>query len=427
MKPQTIRSIDIWFGKPLCFLLTVARRAASLVHSSSPSRTPSRRILLLKLIEQGATVLAYGAISRAVQMAGRQNVYFLVFEENQEIIHILNLIPRQNVLTIRNGNFLFFLTDALRALLEVRRLRIDAVVDMEFFSRASAILSFLTGAKRRVGLHRFTSEAPYRGDLLTHRLQYNPYIHTSQAYLLLVEALELDTAETPLGKFPLSVFDDACPRFVAGEQERKAMEALLDESSGLERRGPLIILNPNASDMLPLRKWPTDNFVLLGRELLDSCGGATIVVTGAPSEEESAEDICRAIGRDRAFSLAGKTTLRQLLVLYTLADILVTNDSGPAHFASLTDIDSVILFGPETPALFGPCWGRFLNISAKLACSPCVNAFNHRFSPCTDNICMRKITVREVSQAVKTLLARRGMISPGDPATPITEGIEGGS
>ena len=54
--------------------------------------------------------------------------------------------------------------------------------------------------------------------------------------------------------------------------------------------------------------------------------------------------------RTASSSLPEKTTLRQLLVLYTRSEILVTNDSGPAHFASLTAIHVVTLFGPETPA-----------------------------------------------------------------------------
>jgi len=58
------------------------------------------------------------------------------------------------------------------------------------------------------------------------------------------------------------------------------------------------------------------------------------------------------IGSDRVIPLAGKTTLRQVLALYTRSEILVTNDSGPAHFASMTPIHVVTLFGPETPALF---------------------------------------------------------------------------
>ena len=58
--------------------------------------------------------------------------------------------------------------------MKIRRLGIDATVDMEFFARAPAVLAFLTGARRRVGLHRFTTEGPYRGDLLTHRVAAQP-------------------------------------------------------------------------------------------------------------------------------------------------------------------------------------------------------------------------------------------------------------
>ena len=60
---------------------------------------------------------------------------------------------------------------------------------MEFFSRASAIFAFLSGAANRVGLHRFTGELPYRGDLMTHRIQYLPHLHIAMQYLILVEAL----------------------------------------------------------------------------------------------------------------------------------------------------------------------------------------------------------------------------------------------
>ena len=70
-----------------------------------------------------------------------------------------------------------FVIDFLRALAAMRRRGIDTVIDMEFFSRASAIFAFLSGATTRAGLHRFTGELPYRGDLMTHRVQYNPHLH----------------------------------------------------------------------------------------------------------------------------------------------------------------------------------------------------------------------------------------------------------
>src|SRR5207237_378675 len=124
----------------------------------------------------------------------------------------------------------------------------------------------------------------------------------------------------------------------------------------------------------------------------------------APSEQAAAEEVGKRVGSDRVICLAGRTTFRQLLILYTIADVLVTNDSGPGHFSSMTDLETVILFGPETPALYGPLGEHSHVILAKLACSPCVNVLNHRFSPCTNNVCMQSIEVEQVHEKVCQVL-----------------------
>jgi len=171
------------------------------------------------------------------------------------------------------------------------------------------------------------------------------------------------------------------------------------------RRGEIIIiLNPNASDLLPLRKWEKQKFIELGKKIITENENARIIISGAPSEQADAEDICRQIGSDNAISFAGKTTLRELLTLYSLSHILITNDSGPGHFSALTNIKTIILFGPETPKLFGPISPNAQVIWKELACSPCVNVFNHRFSPCNNNVCMKTITVDEVYTVAKSYL-----------------------
>jgi ADP-heptose:LPS heptosyltransferase len=171
-----------------------------------------------------------------------------------------------------------------------------------------------------------------------------------------------------------------------------------------------VLLNPNASDMLPLRKWETARFIELGRRIAAKHPEATVAITGAPAEAESAKAVAEAIGPG-VLCLAGQTTLRELIVLYTMADVLVTNDSGPGHFASLTPIASIVLFGPETPALFGPLGRNTQVVWANLACSPCVSALNHRFSPCKNNVCMQRIGLDEVMELVSRSLAG----TPGRP------------
>ena len=408
MKPATIRRVDAWLGQPACFVLTLALRCARFFRSRpAPAAAPPRRILFIKMTEQGATVLAHAAVARAAAMVGRENVYFWVFEENRPILDLMGLIPPENVIAVRATGLVTFGLDVLSSLKRIRRLGVDATVDMEFFARASAILALLTGAARRSGLHRFEAEAPYRGDLLTHKLQWNPYLHTSVAYDVLVEALVHDPAECPMLKSPAAATVGPPPPFVPTPAEVAEVRAIVQRAAGRLVDGPVVILNPNASDLLPLRKWPQERFADLARRVLEDLPGAFVAFSGAPAEREAAEALVRQVNSPRAFSLAGATTLRQLLVLYTLADVLVTNDSGPGHFASLTDIDTVVMFGPETPALYGPLGRRASVLYAHLACSPCVNALNHRFSPCRNNVCMQSITVEQVFERVRSSLRRR--------------------
>ncbi|MBL4754343.1 MAG: glycosyltransferase family 9 protein [Flavobacteriales bacterium] len=361
-------------------------------------------ILFLKLVEQGATVLAYSAIQKAIDQVGRENVYFCLFKENRPILDIMDVIPKENVIEIRMSNIFIFAIDVLKLLIRCRSEKVDTTIDMEFFSRAAAILAYLSGARIRVGLHRFKSELPYRGDLMTHQIQYNPYLHISRAYLQLVESLNHDPLVMPMFKEASSSLITSAPKFEPGGDERRDIDSLINQKLGKTHNGPLILLNPNASDMLPLRKWPTDRFVALGQRLLDAFPEATIVLTGAPAEKGACEIIRNQFKNDRVISVAGFTTLRDLMVLYAQADVLVTNDSGPGHFASMTEVQTVVLFGPETPELFGPLGDNIHIIWANLACSPCVNAFNHRFSPCTDNVCMQKISVEVVYEQVRSLL-----------------------
>ena len=113
------------------------------------------------------------------------------------ILDAMEIIPDGNVITIATHSLFRLATSALRAVVRVRKIRIDAVVDMEFLTRFSAILTFMTGAKSRVGFHTFFGDGPYRGDLMTHRLLYNSHLHTSEMFEAMVEALTRDPSVLP--------------------------------------------------------------------------------------------------------------------------------------------------------------------------------------------------------------------------------------
>ena len=396
-KTLLLQWIDRRLGVPLCFLLTVARRVGAPLKGKAEAR-PVRSILLLKLAEQGSTVLARAAIGAAVARVGRENVYFLAFQENRFIVDLLDVIPEENVLTVDTRSFAAMAKSGLRQILAIRSRRIDACVDLEFFSRFSAAISFLCRSRIRVGFHTYFGEGPYRGDLMTHRVLYNPHQHASVTFLSLVRAIDADPATLPSFNLRLPPIA-TLPSFQPRPEETEAMRALLRSSApgGAYR---VILLNANASDLIPLRKWESANYVELAKRLIERLPDALVAFTGAPDEARAVDSFVAEVNSPRCIGLAGKTDLRQLLVVCGLSEVLVTNDSGPAHFAALTPIDVVTLFGPESPALFAAIGPRQHPLWAGIACSPCVNAFNNRQTACRDNLCMKRISVEEVLDKV---------------------------
>jgi ADP-heptose:LPS heptosyltransferase len=399
IKASTMRQVDRWLGVPLCLALTAVRRLLD-CFDRTKSQEPLRRILFVKLVEQGSSVLACSAIRRAVELVGRENVFFMVFEENRFILDAMGLMPLQNIIAIRTDGIIRAGVEALQVIRRIRRLGINTAIDLEFFARSSAALVFLSGARYRVGFHAFGGEGPYRGDLFTHRLRFNPYLHTAQTFRMLVEALTVQGDRLPTFELEPVLAEDLPLPFCSSPTEVDEARTLVREAATNAGFQPLILLNPNCSDLLPLRRWPTERYVELARRLIDRYPGLHIGMTGGPTEGPAIAALVAQVGSDRCFNLAGRTTLRQLLVIYGLAEVLVTNDSGPAHFAALTPVDVVTLFGPENPRLFAARTARNHVFWAGIACSPCVSALNGRTSPCKDNVCMQRIDVDRVFEEV---------------------------
>jgi ADP-heptose:LPS heptosyltransferase len=401
MKVDTMRAIDRWVGIPLTFLLTLVLRP----FASRPTlpATP-KRILFVELSEMGSTILADPAMRKARTAFGAE-LYFVIFKSNAASLDLLGTVPRENVRTIRETSLWSLAIDTIGFLLWTRRTGIDAVIDLELFSRFTTLLTGLSGARWRVGFHRFHNEGLYRGELLTHRVAYNPHIHIAKNFVALVNALASARPEIPYSKTIISDDEITLPRLVAGGREAQAISARVAQAFPPfePERHRLILFNPNASEMLPQRRWPAEHFATLARRILERWEDAVILITGAPEETAEAESLRARVGHARMVNFAGRSALADLPLLYSVSDLMISNDSGPAHFAAVTDMPTIILFGPETPALYGPL-GRARTITAGLACSPCVSAANHRRTACTDPICMAAIPPERVLLAAAEIL-----------------------
>lgn len=407
-KAARLQRLDGILGPPMCAVLGFLNAFTPAAKAPPQTRKP-RNMAFFKLGEQGSTVLAIPAIQDATRRVGRENVHFVVFAENRKILDVLDLVPRANIHEIHTRSLPAFFASIWNVVMRLRAIPLDAAIDLDFFARASAILVRLSGARWRVGLHAYFGEGPYRGNLMTHRPRYNPHIHTSRLFLSLVRALDADPADFPA--WPDSGPQPDLPQIEIPLESARRVGDLLCASLGCGEVPPIVLLNANCSDMIPLRRWESSRFVELARRTLSEFPEASVVFTGAPAEAEQAAALASEVGSPRCISLAGKTSLEDLFALYAHSRVLVTNDSGPAHFASLTPVGIVVLFGPETPALFGPLSPRSVALSAGLPCSPCVSAQNNRLSACRNNLCMQAIPVDTVMHHVRNFLSTPSMIT----------------
>ena len=184
------------------------------------------------------------------------------------------------------------------------------------------------------------------------------------------------------------------------------VQAALQQCYPITAQHSIIVVNHDAGGMLPIRTWPRDRFIALIRRLLANDPRRLVVLMGIAEAAESARDITAQVDDPRCIDFVGRTrTLTDVLQLFHQSDLLITNDSGPAHFATLTRIKSITLFGPETPVLYGTLGEHNVDLFAKLACSPCLSAMNHRHSPCVDNKCLQAISVDQVLAEAERLLA----------------------
>lgn len=390
--PNLVRDIDRIIGSKICWLLT---QLAKFTRRRRDYPKKIRRVLFIKVSEMGSTVLSFPAINLIKKDYPGVQLYFLTFKGNEEMISVLEAIPKKNILAIDTTTIPRLIVSSLVLAKKLRSLKIDAIIDFELFSRISVILGFLVNAPIQVGFYKFYMEGLYRGEFFTHKVIYNHYLHTTLAFLTLAKSLKEPAHKIPLLKEKLTG-NLQLPRYQPLPKVISAVRKKLHQSNNqINESTKLVIFNTHASDFIPERKWPKPYFVKLTKEVLKTPNTAVILI-GTVSELDYIGDIASKVNHPRCINFAGQTTLVELLTLFSIAHLMVTNDSGPAHFGALTPIYIISLFGPETPLLYAPLTTRNVSLSAGLACSPCINTYNARRSPCQDDLCMSELKVDNV-------------------------------
>ena len=373
-KLRAQRWIDRWVGQLLCVCVSGwARLFGAPTVAARPTGSP-RHILVILLSEMG-------------------------------------LAERDHLHAIDDSSAASLVRDILRVSRTMRRLPLDAVVDCELFSRISSLLSYLTGAPLRAGFTAHTQEGLYRGSYLNCAIPYNPYQHISKQFLSLVDAL--DSCSMPRNKSaPVRELpqDTGLSVPFTDDDLHTYRKRLVTDHPVCEGRKLALVYA--GGGLLPERAWPAEHYAHVARGLC--AAGHAVGLIGLRDDAPLAARLRSLVESERCIDLTGYTrSIREVLLLFHAADLLLTNDGGPGHFASLTPIPTLVFFGPETGRLYGPLGPRARIYESGVACSPCLSAYNHRLTFCDgDNQCLRRIAPEPVlADALRLLRAPTGNIA----------------
>ena len=404
MKLQTQRFIDRWLGQLLCGGVSAWVRFTGLFSAPAQLGKAPQNILVILLSEMGSIVLAGPMFAELRRKYPGAAIHVLQLKKNQEVSRLLSLTQPENMHTLDDSSGGALSGDIVKVSLAMRRLGLDAVIDCELFSRVSALLSFSTGAPVRVGFTPHTQEGLYRGSFINHAIPYNPYQHISKQFLSLVDALESE-GSAPRNKAAaireLPVDTELSVHFSAAELQTYRSQVQTDHPVTVSRK---LVLMYAGGGILPERAWPAAHYARVAQGLC--AAGFAVGLIGLKDDALLAKDLLAKIRSEACIDLTGYTrSIRELLMLFHASSLLITNDGGPGHFATVTPIQTMVFFGPETGKLYGPLGTRNKVLESGIACSPCLSAYNHRLTFCDgDNQCLKRIAPDPVLEQAMVFL-----------------------
>jgi ADP-heptose:LPS heptosyltransferase len=296
------------------------------------------------------------------------------------------------VFALKEDGIFSFLFSYLQVLRTLNRIQMDAVIDFELFFRITAIFSFFIKAGKKGGFLRYHLEGLYRGSIYQSGCHFNQNTHIAKNFLALTKTVLGDSRDFPQYKNNLTAEELVLTPYqpqanVLAELRRKIPEFM---------SSPYLLVAPDVGPNLSVRNYPLDRLSGVLKEILQQFPEYRLGMIGTKENIPSCETLAQLVQSDRLVSLAGRTTMDELFELLHGAKILISNDNGPVHFAAMTDTPTLALYSTDSPFVYGSL-GKCLVLYSFYQCSPCIMAYNHKRSDCSDNKCLQAIPASTVS------------------------------
>jgi heptosyltransferase-2 len=326
----------------------------------------------------GDAIMATPSLRCIRNLFAKDKIFFCA---NKTVAEILSGCPfADQWITIKGNN-------PFAAARELKKYNFDTAILLKN-SFASALAVFLAGIKTRTGYAR-----DGRGIFLTEKIipskiasfRFKP-LSAIDYYLAIASRLGADTANT---KTELCI----------SEGDKKAILEKFGEK--LNGSKPLVILVPGGA-FGPSKLWSEERFAQTADFLIEKFS-ANVFISVSPVKEETqiAEKICSAAKHPIINLAKTPVTLGQLKTLFSFAQLVITNDTGPRHIAIAINRKVITLFGPNNPAWTENEYPDEIKIIADVPCAPCDKPVCKK----DKHYCMESITAQAVCEAAEKFLA----------------------
>lgn len=253
----------------------------------------------------------------------------------------------------------------------------------------AALIPFLARVPHRLGYAKESRQL-----MLTDSVQlpdWRSKEHEVFYYLYLIAALEhsLFGTNTVCEHPPDASLD-------VSEHRRQEARGLLHQY-GMNEESSIVAICPGSINSRA-KRWPAGSYASLADRLIDD--GKQVLLIGSKDEKDVSREVTSQM-HNTPVDLTGNTSLDQVTAVLSLADLVVTNDTGPAHLASALGRPTLVIFGPTNPSTTRPFSAEAEILRHPPDCAPCML----RDCP-IDHRCMTAITVDEVLEQSMVLLKR---------------------
>jgi len=382
MNLKLIRIVDYYFGIPIIQLLRpikLFRRSAEINENFHP-----KKILLIKFFGLGNLILSSPVLKKIKDKFPGAEMHYLTLSSNRGILECYKDYVKKPVYLDMKGINLPM--ETFKILKMLRKEKYDQVIDLDQFSRYSAIISFLANPKVSLGYKTKDAKRHYLYDKTA---EYRGSKHVTEEFVDILKPFGIASREK-IKLLPLKT----------GPQEKRNVEKWLNESRLANKK--IIGVHIGVGENAPQRKWPY--FKELVEEVLKKTG-FYVVLTAGPKEYEDCESLIKSVGidekiKDSRIKITKGIKLAELPYLMEKLALFISNDTGPLHMAAAQGKAVIGLYGPNTPALYGPYTDKKIIFYKRLKCSPCITNFNNKETICGNPVCVGEIRVSEVFEAI---------------------------